>query len=99
MIIQNLINKLWFRSDDIFTIEDIQKQIGKEDKEKFSHSISENAQGALLPLWSFCTPLCHGRIIPLFPAVEKGFSGICPPKRPISPLCPTSRRKWKLIFV
>ena len=62
-------------------------------------SISENAQGALLPLWSFCTPLCHGRIIPLFPAVEKGFSGICPPKRPISPLCPTSRRKWKLIFV
>lgn len=44
MIIQNLINKLWFRSDDIFTIEDIQKQIGKEDKEKSSHSISENAQ-------------------------------------------------------
>lgn len=44
MIIQNLINKLWFRTDDIFTIEDIQKQIGKEDKEKSSHSISENAQ-------------------------------------------------------
>ena len=34
MIVQNLINKLWFRTDDIFTIEDIQKQIGKEDKEK-----------------------------------------------------------------
>ncbi len=44
MIIQNLINKLWFRTDDIFTIEDIQKQIGKEDKEKSTHSISENAQ-------------------------------------------------------
>ena len=28
VIIQNLVNKLWFRCDDIFTIEDIQKQIG-----------------------------------------------------------------------
>lgn len=43
-IIQNLINKLWFRTDDTFTIEDAQKQIGKEDKEKVSKSISENAQ-------------------------------------------------------
>ena len=39
-----MINKLWFRTDDIFTIEDAQKQIGKEDKEKISKSISENAQ-------------------------------------------------------
>ena len=44
VIVQNLINKLWFRTDDIATIEDIQKQIGKEDKEKLSRSISENAQ-------------------------------------------------------
>jgi len=44
VIIQNLINKLWFRTDDIFTIEDAQKQIGKEDKEKISKSISENAK-------------------------------------------------------
>ena len=29
VIIQNLVNKFWFRTDDIFTIEDIQKQIGK----------------------------------------------------------------------
>lgn len=43
VIVQNLINKLWFRSDDIFTIEDIQKQVGKEDKSKVSKSISENA--------------------------------------------------------
>lgn len=27
VIVQNLINKLWFRSDDIFTIEDAQKQL------------------------------------------------------------------------
>lgn len=44
VIIQNLINKLWFRSDDIFTIETAQKQIGKEDKEKVSKGISENAK-------------------------------------------------------
>lgn len=44
VIIQNLVNKLWFRTDDIFTIESIQKQIGKEDKEKLFKSISENAK-------------------------------------------------------
>ena len=44
VIIQNLINKLWFRSDDILTIETAQKQIGKEDKEKISKGISENAK-------------------------------------------------------
>ena len=43
-IVQNLINKLWFRTDDIFTIEDAQKQIGKEEKIKFSKTISENAK-------------------------------------------------------
>ncbi len=44
VIIQNLINKLWFRTDDIFTIEEAQKQLGKEDKEKISRSISESAK-------------------------------------------------------
>ena len=44
VIIQNLINKLWFRTDDIFTIEEAQKQIGKEDKVKMLKSISENAK-------------------------------------------------------
>ncbi|MCL2354373.1 MAG: type IV secretion system DNA-binding domain-containing protein [Oscillospiraceae bacterium] len=43
VIVQNLINKFWFRTDDSFTIEDVQKQIGKEDKSKISKSISENA--------------------------------------------------------
>ena len=43
-ITQNLINKLWFRTDDIFTIEETQKQIGKEEKIKKSKSISENAK-------------------------------------------------------
>ena len=44
VIIQNLVNKLWFRTDDIFTIEEAQKQIGKEDKIKISKSVSENAE-------------------------------------------------------
>jgi len=44
VIIQNLVNKLWFRNDDIFTIEEAQKQIGKEEKKKVSKTISENAK-------------------------------------------------------
>ena len=43
-IIQNLVNKLWFRTDDTFTIEDAQKQLGKEEKTKYSKTISENAK-------------------------------------------------------
>jgi len=43
-ITQNLINKLWYRTDDIFTIETSQKQFGKEEKEYVSKSISENAK-------------------------------------------------------
>lgn len=44
VIIQNLINKLWFRTDDTFTIEEVQKQIGKEHKEMISKNISESAK-------------------------------------------------------
>lgn len=44
VICQNLINKIWFRTDDIFTIEDAQKQLGKEEKIKTSKNISENAK-------------------------------------------------------
>ena len=43
-ISQNLINKLWYRTDDIFTIEEAQKQLGKEEQEKLSKTISENAK-------------------------------------------------------
>ena len=44
VIIQNLVNKIWFRTDDNFTIEEAQKQLGKEDKVKYIRSISENAK-------------------------------------------------------
>lgn len=43
VIVQNLVNKLWLRTDDIYTIESAQKQIGKEDKTKISKNISENS--------------------------------------------------------
>ena len=44
VITQNLINKIWFRTDDIFTIEEAQKQLGKEEKQKISKTISESAK-------------------------------------------------------
>ena len=44
VLIQNLINKIWFRTDDIFTIEEAQKQLGKEEKQRTSKSISESAK-------------------------------------------------------
>lgn len=44
VICQNLINKIWFRTDDILTIEEAQKQLGKEEKIKTSQNISENAK-------------------------------------------------------
>lgn len=44
MIIQNLVNKLWLRTDDSFTVEEIQKQLGKIEKEKLSTTISENSK-------------------------------------------------------
>ena len=44
VICQNLINKIWFRTDDIYTIDEAQKQLGKEEKVKTSKNISENAK-------------------------------------------------------
>ena len=42
VLIQNLVNKFWFRTDDSFTIEEAIKQTGKEEKEVLSKSISES---------------------------------------------------------
>ncbi len=44
VLIQSLINKFWFRTDDSFTIDEIIKQTGKEEKKLFSQTISENAK-------------------------------------------------------
>ena len=44
VIVQNLVNKFWFRSDDIYTLESAQKQSGKIEKIKNSHTYSESAR-------------------------------------------------------
>lgn len=44
VIIQNLLNKIWFRNDDKYTVESAISQIGKVYKEKISRTISENAK-------------------------------------------------------
>ena len=43
VIIQSLVNKVWFRNDDIYTIEKAQSIIGKEEKEKISKTLSESS--------------------------------------------------------
>lgn len=43
---QNLINKIWLRSDDKLTIETAQMLTGKEEKEKYSKNISESLTDA-----------------------------------------------------
>lgn len=44
VLLQNLVNKFWFRTDDNFTIDEIIKQLGKEEKSILTKSVSENAQ-------------------------------------------------------
>ena len=41
VIIQNLVNKIWFRNDDNYTISEIIKQLGKVDRKKENTSVSE----------------------------------------------------------
>lgn len=43
---QNLLNKIWLRTDDKFTIEAAQFLTGKEEKEKYSKNISESLTDA-----------------------------------------------------
>lgn len=43
VIIQNLVNKIWFRNDDNYTVGEILKQIGREKKTLKTNTISEGA--------------------------------------------------------
>lgn len=43
VIIQNMVNKIWFRNDDNYTIQEILKQIGKERKILKTNTLSESA--------------------------------------------------------
>ncbi len=58
VLVQNLINKIWFRTDDIFTIEEAQKQIGKEEQKRISKSISEGAKESK---FSYITNTFHSK--------------------------------------
>ena len=44
LVIQNCVNKIWFRQDDMYTIDHILKQLGKILKKKKTHTIGENAK-------------------------------------------------------
>ncbi|MBR5227102.1 MAG: type IV secretion system DNA-binding domain-containing protein [Clostridia bacterium] len=44
VIIQNFVNKIWFRNDDNYTISEAIKQLGKIEKTRENISITENAQ-------------------------------------------------------
>ena len=46
VIIQNLVNKIWFRNDDMYTVKEIIKQIGKEEKRVDSLSYTESGQNS-----------------------------------------------------
>ncbi|MDD2627514.1 MAG: hypothetical protein PHD20_01335 [Clostridia bacterium] len=50
VIIQNLVNKIWFRSDDNYTVEEILKQLGKEKKILETKAIAEGAQESKISL-------------------------------------------------
>ncbi len=51
VLIQSLINKFWFRTDDSFTIDEIIKQTGKEEKRLVSQTVSENARQTNYNFW------------------------------------------------
>lgn len=51
VLIQNFVNKFWFRTDDTFTIEEILKQTGKEEKIIKSTTIAENARQTSFNFW------------------------------------------------
>lgn len=44
VIIQNMVNKIWLRNDDNYTVDEVIKQIGKEKKVLKTSSVSEGAQ-------------------------------------------------------
>lgn len=52
VIIQNLVNKIWFRNDDNYTIQEILKQVGQERKVFKTSTISEGANESKKSLFS-----------------------------------------------
>ena len=46
VIIQNLVNKIWYRNDDMYTVKEIIKQLGKEQKNIETMSYTESGQNS-----------------------------------------------------
>ena len=46
VIIQNFVNKIWFRNDDIYTVDKIISQLGKEKKITRSKTYTENGRNS-----------------------------------------------------
>ena len=63
VIIQNLINKIWFRNDDNYTIESAIRQIGKEEIERTGRTMSENAKNSF-----------YNHITKSFTSIDSGLS-------------------------
>ena len=51
VIVQNLVNKIWFRSEAMFTIEDAQKQLRKNRCRKTSKNHIRKCKGDILQLY------------------------------------------------
>lgn len=47
VILQNFVNKIWFRNDDNYTIAEAIKQLGKAEVKRENTSITENAQESM----------------------------------------------------
>lgn len=52
VIIQNLVNKVWFRNDDTYTISEIIKYLGKENRKYKTLSVAEGGQNTKYSLVS-----------------------------------------------
>lgn len=52
VIIQNLVNKIWFRNDDVYTVSEIIKQVGKEKKDLKTTNFSESARNSRVNIFS-----------------------------------------------
>lgn len=51
VIIQNFVNKIWFRNDDNYTNSEVVKQLGKTIVKRENTSITENAQESVKRFW------------------------------------------------
>lgn len=52
VILQNFVNKIWFRNDDVYTVSEIIKQLGKEEKDNIVRNYTETGQNTRYHRWT-----------------------------------------------